>query len=577
MSVTQETIAPSAAASAPALQPVKSAVPDGRLPIVIGVTGHRRLRAADLPTHREHVRELFAHFRRRYPSTPLRIITALAEGADRLVAEVALEEGHELLVPLPLEPADYERDFPDSVEEFHAILRRVPAEQVFVLPQEEDPDPSPLTPHERRERCYRAVGVLLAQQSHVVLALWDGQQTASNAGTSAVVRLKLEGPSGMPEAGLRPLDAEDGGPVYHMHAPRAGNTAHAPGHPKWLFPQEGDAALFHTLCKRMERFNSEPLRRSLAPHLPPAAEALLPDIASRPASERSLATAFATADLLARHYQRLTRAVLRLTLLFAALLALTFELYAEVLPWRALPAGYLAAFASLTALLIWQGRRDVQGRYLDYRALAEGMRVQFYWRLAGLSDNASSSYLRKQLDELRWIREALRAAAALPPPRAAHPELALEYWIGGQASYYADRAQSQRRRMHLYERGSQLSMGAGLLATALLVVFWSRLGTLPLWHHWLVVLMGFAPIGAALWETYAERLGLRAQVNQYARFAGIFRRARRFADQLDRNPSRHDRHHALVALLRELGREALMENGDWVLLLRERPIVLPKG
>jgi hypothetical protein len=31
------------------------------------------------------------------------------------------------------------------------------------------------------------------------------------------------------------------------------------------------------------------------------------------------------------------------------------------------------------------------------------------------------------------------------------------------------------------------------------------------------------------------------------------------------------------ALIGELGREALMENGDWVLLLRERPIVLPKG
>jgi hypothetical protein len=573
----QETIAITAAASAAAAEPAVSAAPEGRLPIVIGVSGHRHLRAADLPKHREHVRQLFGELRRRYPTTPLRILTALAEGADRLVAEVALDEGLELLVPLPLEPADYERDFPGSVAEFHSILRRVPPAQVFVLPQDEDSESAPLTPHERREKSYRAVGVFLAQQSHLLLALWDGHSSASTAGTSAVVHLKLEGPSGMPEAGLRPLDAEDGGPVYHVHAPRAGDTAQAVNPPKWLFPQEGDAALFNTLCMRMERFNSEPLRRSIAAHLPEAAASLLPDIASRSAGEQALASAFATADLLARHYQRLTRAVLRFTLLFAALLALTFELYAEVLPLRALPAGYLATFASLTALLIWQGRRDVQGRYLDYRALAEGMRVQFYWRLAGLPDSASSSYLRKQLDELRWIREALRAAAALPPPESAHPELALQHWVGGQASYYADRAHSQRQRMHLFERGSQLFMGAGLLATALLVIFWSRLETLPFWHRWLVVLMGFAPIGAALWETYAERLGLRAQVNQYARFAGIFRRARRFADHLDRNPSRHDRHHALVALLRELGREALMENGDWVLLLRERPIVLPKG
>jgi len=571
-------IATSAAESAVALESAEPVAPDGRLPIVIGVTGHRHLRAADLPKHREHVCELFTELRRRYPSTPLRIVTALAEGADRLVAEVALEGGHELLVPLPLEPKDYEHDFPGSTAEFHSILQRIPPQWVFVLPRDADSDPEQPTPQHQREKLYRAVGMFIAQQSHLLLALWDGRQADSTAGTAAVVRMKLDGPSGMPEAGLRPLDAEDGGPVYHIHAPRAGEAAaNSAKEPEWKFPQEGDEALFHTLCGRIERFNSEPLRRSIAASLPEAAQALLPDIATRHAAGRSLATAFAAADLLARHYQRITRMVLRLTLVFAALLALIFEIYAEVLPWRLLPAGYLVAFASLTAILLWQGERDVQGRYLDYRALAEGLRVQFYWRLAGLHDSASSSYLRKQLDELRWIREALRAAAALPPPETAHPELAIEHWIGGQAAYYADRAHSQRKRLHHLEHRSKYFMGAGLLATAGLVLFWNHLESLPAWHRWLVVLMGFAPIGAALWETYAERLGLRTQVNQYARFAGIFRRAGRFAERLEQHPERHDRHHALVALLRELGREALMENGDWVLLLRERPIVLPKG
>ena len=53
---------------------------------------------------------------------------------------------------------------------------------------------------------------------------------------------------------------------------------------------------------------------------------------------------------------------------------LAAELYAEIVHSRLLPAAYLAAFASLTVILLWQGRRDVQGRYLDYRALAEGLR-----------------------------------------------------------------------------------------------------------------------------------------------------------------------------------------------------------
>jgi len=238
------------------------------------------------------------------------------------VAEVALEGGHELLVPLPLEPADYEHDFPDSTAEFHSILRRVPPEHVFVLPGDPDSEPEHPTPQHLREKRYRAVGMFLAQQCHLLLALWDGRAADSNAGTAAVVRMKLEGPSGMPEAGLRPLDADDGGPVYHIHTPRAGEPAgHSPNEPEWLFPQEGDEALFHTLCSRIERFNSEPLRRSLASSLPEAAQALLPDIATRHMGSRTLAAAFAAADLLARHYQRITRMVLRLTLLFAALLA----------------------------------------------------------------------------------------------------------------------------------------------------------------------------------------------------------------------------------------------------------------
>lgn len=550
---------------------------DGLLPIVIGVTGHRHLREADLPTLRARVRELFETLRRRYPATPLRIITALAAGADRLVAEVALEDGHDLLVPLPLEPRDYERDFPQSAAQFHALLERLRPDQVFVLPQH-DGTPEHSEAQAQRDERYRAAGLFIAERCHVLLALWDGRPSASDAGTAAVVRFKLEGTVDRLEAGLRAFDADDSGPVYHVHTPRAGDSTGAAGRARWLHPRQDEQATFDSLCQRIDQFNSEPLRRTLSPRLPEALAGLLPDIDSQPVPERTLATCFATADLLARHYQRLTRWVLRLTLVFAALLALVFELYAEVLPWRGLPAGYLALFASLTGILLWQSRRDVQSRYLDYRALAEGLRVQFYWRVSGLPDNASGSYLRKQLDELRWIREALRGAASLAHPGQSQPELALRYWIGGQAAYYAERAHSQRKRLHAFERRSQAFMIGGLAAAAALVTFWSQLGAphSP-WHDWLVVLMGFAPIGAALWETYAERLGLRSQVNQYARFAGIFQRAGRFAQRLERISEPRERQRGLIALLRELGHEALMENGDWVLLLRERPLVLPKG
>ena len=65
---------------------------DVRVPIVLGVTGHRDLPSEDSETLRMAVRKLFAQLKHDYPNSPFKLISGLAEGADRLVAEVALEK-----------------------------------------------------------------------------------------------------------------------------------------------------------------------------------------------------------------------------------------------------------------------------------------------------------------------------------------------------------------------------------------------------------------------------------------------------------------------------------------------------
>src|SRR4051812_39987443 len=106
----------------------------GPLPLVIGVVGHRDLRDDDVPTLQAQVHDIARELRELYPSTPLLILSALAEGADRLVARVALELGAGLIVPLPLPRAWYEEDFESSKSraEFAELLNR--AEHYFELP-----------------------------------------------------------------------------------------------------------------------------------------------------------------------------------------------------------------------------------------------------------------------------------------------------------------------------------------------------------------------------------------------------------------------------------------------------------
>ncbi len=95
-----------------------------RIPLVFGVSGHRDLLPADLPKLHGHLQQIFSRFRAAYPSTPFKLITPLAEGADRLAAEVALEGEVGLLVPLPMRQREYERDFATeaSLSEFRALL-----------------------------------------------------------------------------------------------------------------------------------------------------------------------------------------------------------------------------------------------------------------------------------------------------------------------------------------------------------------------------------------------------------------------------------------------------------------------
>ncbi len=337
------------------------------------------------------------------------------------------------------------------------------------------------------------------------------------------------------------------------------------------------AELLRTVSSRINRFNSDSLGSPVPAALAPDAAGLLPELGERPPGDRLLAQTFASADTLARRYQRITHLVLRLIVGLAVALALTFEIYAEIMPRRALPILYLLIFSAIVALFLWQKRADAQGRYLDYRALAEALRVQFYWRLAGLTDSAAASYLRKQLDELRWIRDALRGANALPPATQPRADLVQRQWVRGQALYYRGRAKSLMSRIHRIERLSGACLAGGLLSTMALVVFWNYLEPLGHGRHWLVLVMGFAPIAAALGETYGERFGMRTQAHQYSRFAAIFGRAEAAIGRLEAAPDTVGRVQSERALIGELGREALMENGDWVLLLRERPIVLPKG
>ena len=61
------------------------------MPLVIGVTGHRDLLDEEQEGIKQRVRGFFEQMQVSFPDLPLMVMTPLAEGADRIAAEVAHE------------------------------------------------------------------------------------------------------------------------------------------------------------------------------------------------------------------------------------------------------------------------------------------------------------------------------------------------------------------------------------------------------------------------------------------------------------------------------------------------------
>jgi len=170
----------------------------------VGVTGHRDPHPRALAALRAAVIGAFERLEAEYGPL-LIILSSLAEGADRLVADIALQRGHQLVSPLPLPIDEYEKDFADesSRAEFRSLLARAQRHYVMASPPGED-----VTTEHGRAAAYRRAGVEVAERCDVLLALWDGQDNGKTGGTSDIVGVKRAG----------------GGVVVHIHTPRATET-----------------------------------------------------------------------------------------------------------------------------------------------------------------------------------------------------------------------------------------------------------------------------------------------------------------------------------------------------------------
>ena len=169
----------------------------------VGIVGHRpdRLEKSDTNQLKQVLRSILSDIKSEVlsfskphknlynPSPPiLRAISPLAEGADRLFAEQALDLEFELCCLMPFPQTEFEKDFQegnaletDSLARFRNLLDRAEKETKLTRFELDGI-------RKTRGKAYGAAGRVVLNQSDILMVVWDGEFQGKIGGTEKTFR-----------------------------------------------------------------------------------------------------------------------------------------------------------------------------------------------------------------------------------------------------------------------------------------------------------------------------------------------------------------------------------------------------
>jgi hypothetical protein len=550
------------------------AAAQGRIPFVlrVGVTGHRvlpadRLEGVELAAALGRVRELFPAG----DETPvvLSAVSALAEGADRLVAETVLATpGGGLEVALPLPASDYRRDFTGeaSNREFDLLLER--ASLVLEAPASSS-----------REEAYEKAGRYVVDRGDVLVAIWDGEPSRGRGGTADIVRYALEtrtpvvlvparggtvvvdtGDGPIPDA-LRPAGATRGpsGPAGEGEAPLPIEATRGSLADLGRYNRLPRLLLWSCDALRPDRIEAEIARESLS--LAPEAAGGLDGL---PGWVRSY---YVRADRRALFFQTWYGRGMRAQFVLAFLAVAVAALYAIVLkPHHVLVLLAELVFVALAVFIASTGRRrELHPQWLQSRFLAERFRSAMFLKAAGLGLRREGGFegvnFADRSDD--WLRRAYKYVWDQCPKLAAPAgldslrQLLVAGWIDPQIAYHRRKSEAQGRRHELVERASI----AILVVVAVMVLVHIVVGL----RHWeLPWLEDTAGLVGVTFPALAAAIGGIAAQRQYQRHAIVSARMARFLDVAKERIRQVSSAAALQAAAADVDDIMGDENRDWL-------------
>ena len=435
------------------------------------------------------VRDRLSELRARFHSegeTPVSfvILSALAEGADRLVLAEAIDifgrENVELHAMLPLNPAEYRKDF-KTPEEFDELLRGATRR-------------TQMDAVESRTAAYEAAGHAIVEHSDLLIALWDGDRAKGRGGTAEIVAYAREHHVAVLVV-----------PTSRTTDPERAPHDDDPRDSKFWRELTSTLDAYRRLvaynrCRADDREFQLQLREQRA-------RLGVSDVGQVAHSVEAVAgwglPHLIRADSLALYYQRWYRRLGDALYLLAALAVTTVAFQSQFGGSSKLVLLEVAFLLTLLAVVYVGKHLRLQSRWLGYRSLAEAFRSALFVTLTGATDGRETDAVVSDEALKPWYQrafsEAWRQRPAVVVEQSSSEEirrLLVETWIDEQIRYHREAA-ARFQREHARVTWSIFALFGVTVVVGLLHALWKPEELL--WRHLLVFLAIALPgFGAAL-------------------------------------------------------------------------------
>ncbi len=521
----------------------------------IGLTGHRDIHSDAVSDVRAALRNELEALRERFSAIPVELVTGLADGADTLATEVALEIGFPVRAVLPMPRALYEADF--EGEALANLIRLLNDDRVTVqeLPLPTGSVDSDFKDAASRDVFYARLMDYLVRRSNVLIALWDGEVTGLTGGSSDVVVRYLSGSK--PRSGTAKtyeaidnaeLSEDTSDLIIWIETPRqSGKSGHGKISTSYLV-QAGASGFICRLqhipdfvLERWREFDQFAFERGTATGTDLTAYPIsTPDDIKISEVASSIDVDFVRADQLALANQRQSDRLFKLFGLMAALMGLTFLLYAKIAALKLFLIAYVALFAGGFVLFAIGSRRGWFGRHLAFRALAEALRIRFFLVLSGAGTTGQTRRLLRLTSIERfkgfgWIEDAIRCTEPLTyestVPTQERVAAVAERWVKDQAAYFSRKHHQLHGEHERLETVKKFLFLAAFVGAVSLLLFKKSLYDFHIsdldGKTLVVFLMGLLPLWLAIWEIYQTKMATRELLWQYANQGELFELAER--------------------------------------------------